>query len=234
MMGLMAWGALVYLSHEEDFSKLPHGIQRVLSSVPGVELGRNNKAAIDAKHSLDWRFEMWEWAMDPSKGYIKDYVWGDGLRFSQYEQKLTRTAVGFGLINRGDNTIYAKSSTWHSFIISNIQAFGYVGLSISLLWVLYSAYITIRVCFAVKSFKGREYIYIVLIPFIGFATLIPILTIKTEGIFQQFSAVATLKLLYLSLKENGHLSSIFKKSTYIPNMIKYASDNVVRHNGLKA
>ena len=91
---------VVFLSQQNALDFLPYGAKRALSPLPGIEF-EDSSAIHAAKASADWRFLMWEWALDPSKGYIKDYVWGDG--FGQRLDEMRRERFSYRLIESGLN-----------------------------------------------------------------------------------------------------------------------------------
>ena len=37
------------------------------------------QARVNAEASMNWRFEMWEWALDDREHFIQDKVFGDGF-----------------------------------------------------------------------------------------------------------------------------------------------------------
>lgn len=230
-LGLLSWGALVYLSHEEKLDGLPYGVARILSSVPGVD-PPNAKAAHEAQGSIEWRTEMWKWALDPSKGHIKDYVWGDGPSQSQYKRKLAEVAIGLGLKKGGDNEFFADMKTWHNTIISIIQDFGLVGLGIVISWLLYACYVIIRILSASSRLKGREYVYITFIPLLGITTYLPVATGTSRNFFTLFCIPSIAKLMFVIMKEEGYIKPLFKRDVYIPKILEHEPAAVKRIQSL--
>ena len=215
--GLAIWGSLVYLSHEKMFDDLPFGVRRVLSAVPGVDF-ENDKAEKDAEGSWEWRFEMWQWALDPSKGYIEDYVWGDGFGFSMKEESLRQTAIGLGLENWGSNKFFAERGDWHNGAISIIQATGYVGLAFVVLWMFLFLLYIFKVCRGLSTRSGREYVYMTMFPIvIGFFSIF-YLVADWLFVFSSFYQIALMKILYIELKSEN-LIGVRTNSRYLPLML---------------
>ncbi len=217
------WGTLVYLSHEREelFDDIPHGVKRVISAVPGVDF-TNDKAEKDAEGSWEWRYEMWQWAMDPSKGYITDYVWGDGFGFSLKAESLRRVSFGLGLRHAGANKNFAERGDWHNGAIAIIQATGYVGLSIVVIWMIPVIGLIVRVCYALRKIPLREYIYMsmfgVIINYI--ATFYMVQDYIT--IFSSFYNCALLKSVYVNLKSEGIILPWGSKVRYTPMLLRDA------------
>ncbi|MBR3696080.1 MAG: hypothetical protein IKL98_07545, partial [Akkermansia sp.] len=94
VLSFSLWGALIYLSYENEnlFDDVPHGVKRALTVVPCVEIN-DRKIEQDAQSSSEWRLKMWRLALDSSKGYIKDYTWGDGFGISTIDEKQRRVSV---------------------------------------------------------------------------------------------------------------------------------------------
>ncbi len=213
--GLAIWGSLVYLSHEKMFDDLPYGVRRVLSAVPGVDF-ENDKAEKDAEGSWEWRFEMWQWALDPSKGYIEDYVWGDGFGFSMKEESLRQTAIGLGLEYSGKNRFFAERGDWHNGAISIIQATGYVGLAFVVFWMVVASYYTFIACRALREMRNKEYLYIVFFTYLMSVPGIFYGTGDWRSIFAFFYTVALVKIVCVCLKQDKVALFPRNRSRYLP------------------
>ena len=215
LLGMAVWGALVYLSHEEMLEDLPHGIKRALTLVPGVEI--KDKAIIKgAEHSSEWRLEMWKWALNPSKGYIKDYVWGDGFGMSEYREHLRRVSQGLGLVKSGDNTLYAARGVWHNAAITVLQEMGGVGLGLAVVWFLIVLTCFSRIGLALKHTPGKEFIYMQLIPIYSIFITFFFLVGGTIDIFASYYHAAIGKLVYVKLVQENKLTSLFVRKEYRP------------------
>lgn len=212
------WGFLVYLSNEKMLDDLPYGAKRVLTAVPGVEI-EDKEITSGAEHSLEWRFEMWRWALTPSEGYIKDYVWGDGFGQSMYQLRLTTISMNRGMMGGGDQRFFAETGVWHSGVITAIHRTGFVGLGIIIIWSLGCFFYIFRVCFALKSVKGREFIYLAIMPFIGEMVLF----YASAGTFQKlfdtiFYTAALAKVVCSVAMKEGLMTPLFVRKIYVPMM----------------
>lgn len=68
---------LLLLSSSGMLHSFPYGIQRTLSTLPFLDVSM--QARVNAEASMNWRFEMWEWALDDREHFIQDKVFGDGF-----------------------------------------------------------------------------------------------------------------------------------------------------------
>ena len=215
MAVLAVWGCVVYLSHEELLEELPHGLKRTLAVIPGVEF-KEAKASREAKQSSEWRLEMWKWALDPSKGYIQDYVWGDGFGLSEYREHLRRVSIGLGIVRSGDNKLFAARGVWHNAAISVLQEMGGVGLGLVVVWFLIVLMCFSRIGLALRHSPGKEFIYMQLIPiyylFITFFFLVG----GTIDVFGSYYSAAIGKLVYVKLVQENKLTSLFVRKEYRP------------------
>lgn len=215
MAVLAVWGSLVYMSHEELLDDLPFGIKRTLSVVPGVEL-KDDKASREAEQSSEWRLEMWKWALDPSKGYIHDYVWGDGFGMSEYREHLRRVSIGLGIVKSGDNKLYAERGVWHNAAITVLQEMGGVGLGLAVVWFLIVLTCFSRVGLALRHTPGKEFIYMQLIPTYSIFITFFFLVGGTIDIFASYYYAAIGKLVYVKLVQENKLTSLFVRKEYRP------------------
>lgn len=224
LLGILLWGALIYLSYENILEKLPYGVQRVATAVPCVL--QNEKALTDAKGSVDWRIELWEWALDPSKGYIKDYMFGDGFSLSLNDLKQKRVAIHLGLSAHAAKTSFAEQGMWHSGYITSIHRIGYVGLWLMIGMMLVLITITFRVVLALRVYSGREYAYISMIAI--FSCIVGFFA--AAGIFKDIfyelvPAAAVVKVMYSIMKREGKNPFLIKKRLYTPLMLGAESES---------
>lgn len=218
LMGLAVWGGLVYISHEDEdlINELPFGIQRSMAVIPGVEVSK--KAKKDAQGSSDWRLEMWKWALDPSTGYIKDYVWGDGYGLSLYQERLRNTAISLNLIRSGDNKLFAARGVWHNGAIHLIHRIGYVGLAIVYVWALIVVVFAYRVCCCMRTIEGREYVYVLLVPFFSYLITVWFLPCDSLSFITGLYNLALCKLVYLGIKNEYPMLIKGYKIKYTPKI----------------
>lgn len=143
--------------------KLPYGVQRAISFVPGVEV--SGEAAESATRSADWRFEMWDLALSSDR-YIKNKMLGDGFGLSATEYNLAIDQQ-LGLVrmnaeNRFD-FMMAKGS-YHSFLIETIRYTGVFGLLLAIIAMIYFAKFSWGL---IKYYRGRQefgYVLFVTVP----------------------------------------------------------------------
>lgn len=213
---------LLFLGGAGMFDGMPYGVKRVLTAVPGVDV-IDSRIAIEAKGSLDWRYQMWEWAMDPSSGYIKDYTWGDGFGQSAYWYRLYRINLNRGNVRYGDNKIFAKQGVWHSGPITAIHRTGYIGLCLVSLWALVAVFYTVRVCFFVRNCKYSEYFLYYL-----FTMLLVVFRFVASGtfidIFEGYFYLALVKMLFSLGIKSGQIKPLFDRQNYVPLMVKAIED----------
>ena len=217
--GVCAYIGVYVLSKAIPAHQMPYGVNRILSAVPGLDV-KDKKAVMDAQHSLDWRYEMWEWAMNPSKGYIKNYVWGDGFGLDAREMRLQRININRRKIDQSSNVIYARRGEWHSGWVTSIHRLGYVGLTLTVIFQLIFCVYAMRFCANAVRLPNSEYYYYMLIPIITDIFLFHYSTGSYMSFFGMFHRYAILKLAYsLALKE-GYISPMFRKRKYVPLMLR--------------
>lgn len=228
LMILTTWGSMVYLSNENEhlFDEVPHGIQRAISVLPGVVVSKRAENA--AKGSSEWRLVMWKWAFDPSTGYIKDYVWGDGYGLSLYEEKLRDTAVSLGLVKSGDVRLFAERGLWHNGAIECVHRLGFVGLAVMYIYGIVAVGFAIRVCIILRPFEGREYFYVLFIPIFERLIVIWFLPAATIGYITMLYPVAICKLTYLCIKREYPEYIKARTGKYVPLIVdEYRHTNSV-------
>lgn len=217
------YAILLVLSNTGGGDSLPYGVRRILTAVPGFDVN-DRHIVMEAKGSLNWRYQMWDWAMDPTSGYIKDYTWGDGFGQSSYWHRLYRINVNRGKVVYGDSKIFAKQGLWHSGPITAIHRTGYVGLCLVSLWSLVAVFYTVRVCFFVRDFKYSEYFLYYLMSML----LIIFRFYATAGtfihIFNGYFYLALVKLVFSLGIKSGHIKPLFNKQNYVPLMVKAIED----------
>ncbi len=217
--GVCAYAGILMLSSTISADQLPYGVKRIFSSVPGLEV-KDRRIASEAQHSLDWRYEMWEWAMNPSKGYIKNYVWGDGFGLDAREMRLERININRRKINEGSNVIFARRGVWHSGWVTAIHRLGFVGLTLTVLFQLIFCVYAMRFCASIYRQPHAEYYYYMFVPIIVDSFLFHYLPGTYVSFFSMFHVYAMLKLAYsLAIKE-GHMSPMFQKQKYVPLMLQ--------------
>lgn len=214
-VSIFAWAGCLFLANEDMFDELPYGIQRVLSAVPGIEV--DYAITKEAQRSLEWRYEMWEWAFNPSTGYIKDYTFGDGYGYSLARHQARHVASNLGLIYIGDNRFFAEDGIWHSGYITTIHRIGYVGLFFLSVLILAVLINSLRVCFILKLYNNGEYALVSLLALIPLVVDFFLAAGTLSSFFKGFVLYAILsKVLSAVLVRKGELLPLFKSGEYIP------------------
>lgn len=216
---LCAYAGVLGLSHTIPMERVPLGIKRVFSSVPGVDI-KDKKLASTAQHSLDWRYQMWDWAMDSSKGYIKNYVWGDGFALDSREYRLERININRRKIDSGSNVLFAKRGVWHSGWVTAIHRLGYVGLTITVIFQLIVCVYVVRLCMNIRGVANYEYFYFILIPIIPDIILFHYSAGTYTTFFAIFHKLSIMKLTYVLAVKEGIMSPMFSKQKYVPMMLQ--------------
>ena len=218
LLGVCAYGALLYLSAEGIVEKFPFGVQRCLSVAPGIKI--SDEVEQDASHSSDWRVEMWRWALDPRTGYIHDYVWGDG--FGQSVDYLRRETIAMmrGMVAYGDQDFFAETGTWHSGVITSIHRLGYVGLAIITIIYIYGIAMMFRVCMALKGTPLYLPAIFFILPYAGEPSLFYISAGTIPKFFGTYISLATIKLLYCVGREQKMIVPLALQQRYVPQLIR--------------
>lgn len=214
-LGGVAYAGVMLLYATGAVEGMPYGVKRIMSSVPGVEL--SGWEAVEAKGSLNWRYEMWEWAMDPSTGYIKDYVWGDGYGTNVHRYKLMATARlrGTYLMSNRD---FAAEGVWHSGWITAIHRTGIVGLV--LLLILHVTFIvyTLRVASYLSNVKNSGFIYYFILPSLSDVVTFYVSAGVFKDVFRIYSGIALVKILTSLAIKDGLMPPMFQRKVYVPMM----------------
>lgn len=222
---------LLFLGGVGTFDSVPYGVKRVLTAVPGVDVN-DSRIAVEAKASLNWRYQMWDWAMDPSSGYIKDYTWGDGFGQSAYWYRLYRIGLNRGNVRYGDNKIFAKQGLWHSGPITAIHRTGYIGLCLVSLWALVAVFYTVRVCLFVRNYQYSEYFQYYLFTMLAVVFRFFVTAGTFIDIFEGYFYLALVKMLFSLGIKSGEIKPLFNRHNYVPLMVKAIED--VQHGPVKS
>ncbi len=214
----MAWGGIVILSQAGVLHTLPYSVQRSLASIPGVTVRLD--AEKGAQDSLDWRYEMWEYGLNPREGYIKDYIWGDGFGRSS---SFIKRGVYLSSVRREHiehNRGFAQQGMWHAGWLTAIHRTGYVGLCLLTMWFILFVVATFIVCKFMRNVIDKEYLYMNII-------MLPVLTISfywSAGTWVYvyvscFYPAAIIKLVYALARDEGMMKPMFQQKSYVPLMI---------------
>jgi O-antigen ligase len=118
--GLLLWGGVVAVS-----PMLPPGMQRAVSFVPGATV--DYRTALDAQNSIDWRVEIWNYALERAPQYL---LVGRGGAFDVLE-----TVEQLSVMDPYGTPWQAfLTHTYHSGPIEMLVDYGIPGL-IAVLWI---------------------------------------------------------------------------------------------------
>lgn len=223
-LALTCYGGLFVLNSDGGLRFLPHGMQRALSFIPGLTVDKN--IVIEASGSIDWRMEMWRWAMDPRTGFIKDYVWGDGYGLSASEIQRDERAVIRGEMDYGDQDSFARRKVWHNMPISLIQGMGYAGLAVAVLCILYTCLLMFRVCCSLRGTRLFVPALVLLMPSATILVLFPVHAGNEVSFLGFLANSALVKLLFCEARERGLIIPWMQRKYYVPKMIQEHGDQL--------
>ncbi len=219
IVGVACYACVLFLSNEKIILHFPHGVQRALSILPGVEIEQEIQTGAD--HSREWRYEMWAWAEDPRLGYIKNYTWGDGFGLSVDYLRMQKIRQNRGQLQAGEQEFFAETGTWHSGRLVFIHRLGYVGLYLFATASVFCCFFLVRTCMIYRHHP--------IFPYFMFASFwtIPNLFItffsvgRPDKVFTEYYIFGLAKVLYCMAKENGEVRPLlFGKKDYVPLLIK--------------
>lgn len=172
--------AMVILLHGHLYT-LPFSAQRALSILPGKW---DDHAVQDARHSSEWRFEMWRNVLT-TDGYINDRWLGDGFGFTRREFEIMRRIEDLKMADHaGSQESMMRAGMFHSGPLSTVRNVGLVGLVIYLVLMFLMARMAVRLIeksrgtplFPLALFVGVPWIYkivIFVLVFGAFETALP-------------------------------------------------------------
>ena len=213
LLGLLT---LIIMSSGGMLHSLPFSIQRTLSVVPFLDV--NVQAKMDAEGSINWRLEMWEWALDDREHFIQDKVFGDGFSRNINIIKANIYEEVHNLSH--DQAAFAWNGLWHSGPISTIQTLGYVGLFLyfilSIIGMTY-AWIVSRI------YRYHEYklgiLYVSALYFINPISFFLIFGDSTY-IAHNIISLGVIKALFCCAKREGLYVSPNVRREYVPLIIQ--------------
>lgn len=207
---------LLLLSSAGMLHSFPYGIQRTLSALPFLDVSM--QARVNAEASMNWRFEMWEWALDDREHFIQDKVFGDGFSRDISIVKANIYEEAYNLSQ--DQSSFAWNGLWHSGPISTIQTLGYVGLSLYLILSVIGmtyAWIVSRI------YRNHKYklgiLYVSTVYFIKPLTFLLIFGDSTT-ISMDIISLAIIKVLFSCAKKEGLYISLHIRKEYMPLIIR--------------
>jgi hypothetical protein len=118
-VGLCCWGGVVAVS-----SKLPAGLQRAVSFVPGTHI--DESVAINAENSIEWRLEIWHYCIRQAKDYL---LIGRGSAFDIYD---TVSDLGVNDVAQFSPWFAFQTRSYHSGPLTLLIDYGVPGLVVGI------------------------------------------------------------------------------------------------------
>lgn len=213
---------LLLLSSAGMLHSLPYSVQRTLSALSFLDVSVQARA--NAEASMNWRLEMWEWALDDRERFIQDKVFGDGFSRNISIVKANIYEEAYNLSH--DQTSFAWNGLWHSGPISTIQTLGYVGLSLYLILSVIGmtyAWIVSRI------YRNHKYklgiLYVSALYFIKPVSFLLIFGDSTT-ISMDIISLAIIKVLFSCAKKEGLYVSLHVRREYTPLIIRKTEEKV--------
>lgn len=215
LIGLLG---LAILSASDYIRELPYGVQRCLAPIEFLDIDPSIRRA--AAGSIDWRTEMWNWALDDRELFIKDKIWGDGFSQDIYTKKAETYFHARNMHERGDslgNLKYAWDGQWHNATISIINCLGYIGLSLTVFIAIISIYYYWLVSKIYKNSPHKTGIlYYSLLPIIN-VIIFPISAEMAQSYIPSLIiGISITKLLFCCAKKEGLYITKSTRKEYIP------------------
>ncbi|MDO4411101.1 MAG: hypothetical protein Q4C05_07480 [Akkermansia sp.] len=215
---LIGISCLTILSANGTTRELPSGIQRCLAPLEFIDIDPNIRR--EAQGSIDWRTQMWDWALDDRELFIKDKIWGDGFSFDIYTMKANIYFQTRNIREVGDsmgNMQYARTGQWHNGPISTIHSLGYVGLAIFSILSVIGMYYSWLVSTIYKKHQYKTGIlYISLTTFMSTPIFYFIYADAFKAIPLHIINLTIIKLLYCCAKREGLYITKSTRKEYIP------------------
>lgn len=223
LFGIYALGA------NDSLNILPLSMQRALCVLPGLKVA--SAARLDANTSVEWRVQMWKWALDSRTGYIKDYIWGDGFGLDVATVQRQSMARSRGLIRSGDQNVYAQRRVWHSGFITTLSKLGICGLVLTFVVFLYGVYMMFRVNWALRGTKYASYCMFFTCTQINSFLMFYVSAGTILGFMEQFQYFAYIKVFYNIAVDEGAIVPGLRRRKYTPMLIREDSETRMMTEG---
>ena len=218
---LMGIASLVVINDRNTIDKLPYTAQRILTVVPWMDV--NPSVLRETTHSESFRQVMWDWALDPRTGRIKDYIWGDGcVKNADLEARYKRATATITVDDAEEHVrgVLILSNEWHNGFIAVLKELGIVGVIMAIIINIYAFIITCRISLALRNTSMLKYFlaytYELLYAYIVFF----ILPYSTRTILMHFVKLAIAKVFYWIAVEEGKINHKTQARKYVPALIQ--------------
>lgn len=226
LFGLAFGGGLVYalffgLGAAGVLKEAPYSLQRVLTVLPGVQVGAAAQGETEASSAT--RRMVWAYAFDTRYGLIKNYVWGDGFQTSTKALARENTAQMRGYEASAEEFAHELASTtnsWHNGWLNTIRTLGIVGLTVVNLIFICGLVMLAQVSAAYRDTPDYPFLMALCLVFAQFALSYMWGTQTLVTFFQTFQQLAMIKLLYCAAREQGRIIPLIQRRRYVPMLIR--------------
>lgn len=218
---VLALGSLLILSSTGTLRELPFGIQRTLSFIPFLDVSPQAKA--DATASVEWRVEMWEWALDDREHFIQDKTFGDGFSRNINVIKADIYESAYNLSTNQAN--FAWNGQWHSGPISTIQTMGIVGLTLYIIMSTIGMVYAWLVCLIYRNHPYRLGILFIAVQYFISPPFFLFFFGDSIMISTEIISLALIKVLFCCAKREGLYISLHMRKAYMPLMIDHLKED---------
>lgn len=225
LIPILSLSAVSFIAVFKLESQLPKSLQRTLSIFPFLEV--DTEILDHAQHSIDWRVNMWKYALDDRYNFIQDKFWGDGFSRDIHHYKANIYTKSFRLSSNtrtyegDDGTMFLDG--WHSGPIATINIMGYYGLSLYIIISVIGTWYAWKIMQIYKHHQYRLSILYICIDYI--LSIIRYLagTGAPLTIPSQIFKLLLIKILFHLATKEGLYTPISTRKEYIPMMCRQAN-----------
>ncbi len=206
---------------------LPGGVQRTLSIIPFFKADALVQDI--ASDSVDFRVDMWKYALDDRYNFIQDKVWGDGFSRNIHHLKAKIYAEAYNLRSvarkgeAGNHESDMWLDGWHSGPLATINSLGYIGLSLYIIINVFGFYYAWQTMLIYKNHKYRVAILYFCTNYMMTIILYLLTTGTPPAIAVHIYKLLFIKLLYSAAKNEGLFIPTSTRKEYIPMICRQAN-----------
>lgn len=217
---LTIYGGIFLIAGAGQLEQLPYGIQRIAYALPGIEVRSN--AGESAKHSTLMRDKLEKLGFDPNSGFIKDYVWGDGIG-REHAQMMRVRWSGSKVANTKEKDFLLRNamqkSSWHNGLLNIIHPLGYTGLA-TIIWLSSVTFIYVYIVLRAYINHPVYPLLVITMPIVIEWMLHLYARLGAGGLSSVFNAffISTImaKVFYCEGVKHGLIVPMLKRKSYIP------------------
>ena len=208
---------LTFINDPAILNRLPYTAQRTLALFPWMNV--RSTIQTEAQGSSEHRTVLWQWALDPRTGKIKNYIWGDGcVQDTATKSRDSRAMARKDLEVSHEDLV--RWNEWHSGFIAVLKELGIVGLSLTIIVIFYSFLTTCRIASALRNTSLLKYFLVYTYSFLHIPLTFFILPYSTRNTLLNLANFAILKLFNDIAIEKKLVSQHTGKKKYIPLLIQ--------------